>query len=219
MKNLQTTAGTRLKRLPERGHFDRETINKIIDDTFICHVGIMHENQAVVIPTICAREEDRLYIHGSSASRLLKTIEAGNKLCVTITNVDGLVLARSAFHHSLNYRSVVIFGRGNKIIKKDEKLAALKRISENIVPGRWTDVRAPNDKELKQTTVIFIPILEASAKVRSGPPGDDAEDYKLPVWAGVIPIQLDYGTPEPDPQLSRKIIMPPYLNFFLEKSL
>jgi len=219
MKNLQTTAGTRLKRLPERGHFDRETINKIIDDTFICHVGIMHENQAVVIPTICAREEDRLYIHGSSASRLLKTIEAGNKLCVTITNVDGLVLARSAFHHSLNYRSVVIFGRGNKIIKKDEKLAALKRISENIVPGRWTDVRAPNDKELKQTTVIFIPILEASAKVRSGPPGDDAEDYKLPVWAGVIPIQLDYGTPEPDSQLSRKIIMPPYLNFFLEKSL
>ena len=217
MPRIKQTDRTRLKRLPNRGHFDTATIYEIIDAALVAHVGIIHGDTPVVIPTICARKGDVLYIHGSAASRLLKSINSGGDICVTITHVDGLVLARSAFHHSLNYRSVVFFGKGRLVSDEEERLEALKVISDHLVWGRWDDVRPPNEKELKQTTVLAIPIDEASAKIRTGPPGDDDEDYALPVWAGIIPIRNAYGEPERDGQLPDDIPLPSYINRLLNK--
>jgi len=207
---LLQTERTKLKRLPKRGHFDRETVYAILDEGFICHVGFAPQGQPFVIPTGYARVDDKLYIHGSQASRMLRTLSGGLDACVTVTIVDGLVLARSAFHHSINYRSVVIFGRATIIEDREEKIAALVALSEHIVRGRWADVREPNEEELIKTTVLELPLVEASAKVRTGPPIDDEEDYALPMWAGVVPLKLEAGTPINDPRLPEGIEVPEY---------
>src|SRR6185295_11127429 len=204
------TERTKLKRLPKRGHFDRETVYGILDEGFICHVGFAAEGKPVVIPTGYARVDDTLYIHGSQASRMLRTLSGGVDACVTVTIIDGLVLARSAFHHSMNYRSVVIFGRAMLVDDREEKYAALLALSEHIVRGRWADVREPTEQELVQTTVLSLPLTEASAKIRTGPPLDDEEDYAMNVWAGVVPLTLVAGEPINDPRLPEGIEVPEY---------
>lgn len=204
------TDRTKLKRLPKRGHFDRETVYGILDEGFICHVGFAPEGQPFVIPTGYARVDDKLYIHGSQASRMLRTLSGDVDACVTVTIVDGLVLARSAFHHSMNYRSVVIFGRALLVEDPKEKSAALLALSEHFVRGRWADVREPSEQELKLTTVLRLPLVEASAKIRTGPPLDDEDDYALPIWAGVVPLKLVAGEPIADPRLSEGIAVPDY---------
>lgn len=210
MSEIQQTRRTTLKRLAKRGSFDREQINSILDEAFICHVGFSVEGKPVVIPTGYARVDDRLVIHGSQASRMLRSLGAGLDVCVTVTLIDGLVLARSAFHHSMNYRSVVIFGTATQIEGREEKLAALLALSEHMVPGRWADVREPNEQELQLTTVLSIPLTEMSAKVRSGPPLDDDKDYALPIWAGLIPLRLAAGAPVADPKLNSNLSAPDY---------
>jgi len=207
---LLQTERTKLKRLPKRGHFDRETVYGILDEGFICHVGFAPQGQPFVIPTGYARVDDKLYIHGSQASRMLRTLSGGLDACVTVTIVDGLVLARSAFHHSMNYRSVVIFGRAEIVEDREEKISALVALSEHIVRGRWADVREPNEEELIKTTVLELPLVEASAKIRTGPPLDDEEDYALPIWAGVIPLSLEAREPINDPRLPEGIATPEY---------
>ena len=204
------TARTKLKRLPKRGHFDRETIEPILDEGFICHVGFVVEGQPFVIPTGYARVGDTLYIHGSQASRMLRTLAGGVDVCVTVTLVDGLVLARSAFHHSINYRSVVVFGNAKLVIDREEKIAALIALSEHIIRGRWNDVREPTEQELVATSVLCLPLTEASAKVRTGPPIDDEEDYSLTIWAGVVPLRMVADAPVADPRLPPEIKPPHY---------
>lgn len=204
------TDRTKLKRLPKRGHFDRETVYAILDEGFICHVGFAVDGQPFVIPTGYARVDDKLYIHGSQASRMLRSLAGGLDACVTVTIVDGLVLARSAFHHSINYRSVLVFGRATLVEDPKEKYDALVSLSEHIVRGRWADVREPNEVEMKLTTVLCLPMEEASAKVRTGPPLDDEEDYALPMWAGVVPLKLVAGEPINDPRLPAEIPVPEY---------
>jgi nitroimidazol reductase NimA-like FMN-containing flavoprotein (pyridoxamine 5'-phosphate oxidase superfamily) len=197
MSTLQTERTT-IRRLPKRGHYDRATIEAILDEALLCHIGFVADGQPVVIPTIHARIGDTLYVHGSAASRMLRTLRDGVPACVTVTILDGLVLARSTFHHSMNYRSVVVFGTAREVTDREEKLRALEAIVEHVVPGRTREARAPNEKELVATMVLAMPIAEASAKIRTGPPLDDEEDYALPVWAGVIPMRLVTGEPIPD---------------------
>jgi uncharacterized protein len=204
------TDRTKLKRLPKRGHFDRETVYAILDEGFICHVGFAVDGQPYVIPTGYARVDDKLYIHGSQASRMLRSLSNGLDACVTVTIVDGLVLARSAFHHSMNYRSVLVFGHAVLVDDPKEKYEALVALSEHIVRGRWADVREPNEQEMIQTTVLCLPMEEASAKIRTGPPLDDEEDYALPMWAGIVPLKLVAGQPINDPRLPNGIEVPPY---------
>src|ERR1044071_9762571 len=182
MTKFSKTAKTRINRLPKRGHYDRETIYQILDEALICHVGFVQNGQPFVIPINFARVDDTIILHGAKASRLLKHIEAGNPVCIEATIVDGLVLARSVFNHSVNYRSVVLFGTGKLIEEEQEKLAALKAVTEHLIPGRWQEARLPNRKELNATRVVSIKIEEASAKLRLGPPIDEQEDYVLPVW-------------------------------------
>jgi nitroimidazol reductase NimA-like FMN-containing flavoprotein (pyridoxamine 5'-phosphate oxidase superfamily) len=201
MDELPRTQRTTLKRLPQRGSFDRQQINEILDEGFICHVGFVVNGQPFVIPTGYARIGDRLIIHGSQASRMLRELGQGIDVCVTVTLIDGLVLARSAFHHSMNYRSVIVFGLATVIEEREEKMAALEALSEHMIPGRWDEVRGPNDRELQLTTVLAIPLTEASAKVRTGPPLDDEEDYDRQVWAGVIPLEMVANEPSADPRL------------------
>ena len=208
--NFSKTERTTLKRLPKRGVYDRNSVYEILDEGFICYVGFVVDGKPVVIPTGYARIEDQLYIHGSQASRMLRTLSGGIDVCVTVTLVDGLVLARSAFHHSVNYRSVVIFGRASLVEDAESKLAALFAFSEHVIPDRWDDVRAPTPQELKATSVLSLKLAEASAKVRTGPPLDDEDDYSLPVWAGVIPLKLEAGAPVSDPRLPEGIAIPPY---------
>ncbi|MDX6576624.1 MAG: uncharacterized protein QOE96_2577 [Blastocatellia bacterium] len=210
MEKLPQTPRTTPQRLPQRGSFDREVIEPILDEGFICHIGFVIDGQPFVIPTGYARVGDSVLIHGSQASRMLRTLGEGIEVCVTVTLIDGLVLARSAFHHSMNYRSVVIFGRATVIEDPNEKLAALRALSEHMIPGRWDDVRAPNERELKLTTVLSLPITEASAKVRTGPPVDDEDDYDLPVWAGVIPLRMVGGEPADDGRVPAKSEVPQY---------
>ncbi|HEY6802763.1 MAG TPA: pyridoxamine 5'-phosphate oxidase family protein [Pyrinomonadaceae bacterium] len=205
------TNRTNLKRLAKRGHFDRETIYSILDEGFICHVGFNIDGQPFVIPTGYARVDDKLYIHGSQASQMLRTLAKGVDACVTVTLVDGLVLARSAFHHSMNYRSVVVFGRATLVTDPAEKNLALFAFSEQVVRGRWNDVREPTEAELIQTSVLCLPLEEVSAKVRTGPPIDDEEDYALPMWAGVLPLRLTAGDAINDPRLPDGIEVPEYL--------
>jgi hypothetical protein len=204
------TDRTKLKRLPKRGHFDRETVYEILDEGFICHSGFAVDGHPVVIPTGYARVDDKLYIHGSQASRMLRTLASGLDACVTVTLLDGLVLARSAFHHSMNYRSVVVFGRATLVDDPQEKMSALVALSEHIIRGRWNDVREPTESEMKATTVLSLTLEEASAKIRTGPPLDDEEDYSLPMWAGVIPLRLAAGDPINDPRLPDGIDPPEY---------
>jgi nitroimidazol reductase NimA-like FMN-containing flavoprotein (pyridoxamine 5'-phosphate oxidase superfamily) len=202
------TERTTLKRLPQRGVYDRQLVFAILDEGFICHVGFVADGKPIVIPTGYARADNQLLIHGSAASRMLRTLKTGIDVCVTVTLLDGLVLARSAFNHSMNYRSVVVFGKATAIEAADAKLNALRALSEQMIPGRWDEVRQPTDKELKATTVLSLPLEEVSAKVRTGPPHDDTEDYALEVWAGVLPLKLVAGEPFNDPVL-RKGIEPP----------
>jgi uncharacterized protein len=202
---------TRVRRVPQRGVYERETIEAILDETLISHVGFVHEGQPVVIPTLHARLGDRLYLHGSAASRMLRTLQKGVPVCATATLVDGLVLARSAFHHSVNYRSVVVFGTATLIEPGDETVKALELFTEKLVPGRWADVRPPTRQELKGTKVLSLPLDEASAKVRTGPPIDDDEDYDLPVWAGVLPLAMQVAEPQPDPRLDPAVETPGYV--------
>jgi uncharacterized protein len=210
MEKIPQTPRTTLKRLPQRGSYDRELINQILDEGFICHVGFAADGKPFVIPTGYARVGDSLVIHGSQASRMLRTLGQGIDVCVTVTLVDGLVLARSAFHHSMNYRSAVVFGRATPIDDPDEKLAALRALSDHMIPGRWEDVREPNEQELQQTTVLSLPLTEASAKVRTGPPLDDEEDYDLPIWAGVIPLRMVANSPLDDGRLPANTAIPSY---------
>lgn len=193
---------TRVRRLPKRGAYDRDTIHAILDEALLCHVGFVVDGAPVVIPTIHWRDGDTLYIHGSAASRMLRTLKDGVEACVTVTLLDGLVLARSAFHHSMNYRSVVVFGRAKLVESDEEKLRALDTLVEHVIHGRSKEVRPPNGVELKQTMVLALPIEEASAKIRTGGPVDDDEDYALPVWAGVLPVSLTPGEPVVDRDVS-----------------
>lgn len=197
-----------IKRLPKRGHYDRETIYRILDEALICHVGFVQDRQPYVIPINFARVDDTIVLHGAKASRLLKHIEAGHPICVETTIVDGLVLARSVFHHSVNYRSVVLFGTGHLLQDEQEKLHALEAVTEHLIPGRWKEARLPNAKELNATSVVSIRIDDASAKVRVGPPVDEEEDYVLPVWAGVLPLQELALPPLQDELQSREISLP-----------
>ena len=214
MTQLAQTPRTTLKRLPKRGSHERDTINQILDEGFICHVGFALDGQPFVIPTGYARVEDRLIIHGSQASRMLRALKTGIEMCVTVTIIDGLVLARSAFHHSMNYRSVVIFGHASLIEERKAKLAALFALSEHIIRGRWEEVRGPSESELQQTTVLSLPIDEASAKIRTGPPLDDEEDYAMDVWAGVLPMRMAIAEPIADPRLPADINVPDYITAY-----
>jgi len=204
------TGRTTIKRLPKRAAYDRETVYAILDEGFVCHVGFAVDGTPYVIPTGYGRDGDQLYIHGSAASRMLRTLEQGIQVCVTVTLLDGLVLARSAFHHSMNYRSVVVFGVASVVREDEEKLKALVAFSEQVIPGRWDEVRQPDENELKATLVLKLPLSEASAKVRTGPPIDDEPDYALPVWAGELPLHLEAGAPVADPRLPKGIEPPDY---------
>jgi len=201
---------TTVKRLAKRGEYDRHTINAIIDEALICHVGFVVDGSPVVIPTIHTRIGDTLYFHGSGASRMLRSLRDGVDACVTVTILDGLVMARSAFHHSMNYRSVVVLGKGREVIDREEKLRVLDALVEHVCAGRSRDVRAPNDAELRQTLVIAMPLAEASAKIRTGPAVDDDEDYALPIWSGVIPLALTPSTPIDDARLIAGVAAPEY---------
>jgi nitroimidazol reductase NimA-like FMN-containing flavoprotein (pyridoxamine 5'-phosphate oxidase superfamily) len=210
VEDFEPTGRTRLRRLPQRGTYERESVYGILDEGLVCHVGFVADGEPFVIPTGYARVGDRLYVHGSAASRMLRTLAGGVRVCVTVTLLDGLVLARSAFHHSMNYRSVVVFGTASVVEDEAEKSEALRAFTEHIIRGRWTDVRPPDEGELKKTLVLKLPLAEASAKIRTGPPIDDEEDYQLPVWAGVIPLGLNAGEPVPDPRLAPGSVPPSY---------
>jgi len=205
----------RVQRHPERGAYDRASITAILDEALVGHVGFVHDGRPVVIPTLYARDGDQLYIHGSPASRMVGTLADGADLCLTVTLLDGLVLARSAFHHSANYRSVVVFGRARRVDDADEKLHALEVFTEHVMRGRWADVRPPDARELATTSVLALPLEKASAKVRTGPPADDPRDEprdaQRDIWAGVLPLGLEAGAPEPDVGVPAGSGVPPYL--------
>lgn len=201
METYRTTARTRVTRIPKRAVYDKAQVHAILDEGFLCHVGFVVEQQPYVIPTGYVRADEKLYIHGSAASRMLRTLDQGVEVCVTVTLVDGFVLARSVFHHSMNYRSVAMLGTAWAVTERDEKLDALHRFTNHIVPGRWEEARQPTEQELKATLVLMLPLEEVSAKVRTGPPIDDEEDYALPIWAGLVPIHLRAEKPVPDERI------------------
>jgi nitroimidazol reductase NimA-like FMN-containing flavoprotein (pyridoxamine 5'-phosphate oxidase superfamily) len=207
--NSTPTPRTRVVREPQRAVYDRDAVNHILDEAFLCHVGFVADEQPYVIPTSYGRDGDVLYIHGSAASRMLRNLDQGAPVCVTVTLLDGLVLARSVFNHSMNYRSVVILGKATLVNDPAEKLSALRALSEHILPNRWDDARPPNEKELKATSVLRLPINEFSAKVRVGPPVDDEEDYSFQTWAGVIPLEMTVGGAIPDDRCQQDL--PGYL--------
>lgn len=206
------TPRTRVIRESERGVYDREAVYQILDEGFLCHVGFAVDGQPFVIPTSYGRKDDSLYIHGSAASRMLRQLKQSVPVCITVTLLDGFVLARSVFNHSMNYRSVVILGQATLVDDPAEKLEALRTLSEHILPGRWADSRGPNERELKATSVLRVPIEEFSAKVRTGPPIDDEEDYAFPTWAGVVPLEIKAGTPINDPRLDPARGLPRYID-------
>jgi nitroimidazol reductase NimA-like FMN-containing flavoprotein (pyridoxamine 5'-phosphate oxidase superfamily) len=218
MATFPLTPRTQVKRLPKRGVYDRPSVYKILDEGFVCHVGFVVEGQPYVIPTGYARVADTLYIHGSAASRMLRGAAQGASICVTVTLVDGLVLARSAFHHSMNYRSVVVIGTAEVVENEQDKMFALRAFTEHIVPSRWQDVRPPDTKELAATLVLRMPIIEASAKIRTGPPLDDDADYELSVWAGIVPLRLTSDSPIPDPKMRSGHEAPAYaMTYFRDR--
>lgn len=202
------TPRTQVKRVPKQGSYDLETIVQILDAGLVCHVGFVTDGQPFVIPTAYGRVDDQIYIHGAGASRMLKTLLTGIEVCVTVTLLDGLVLARSAYHHSMNYRSVVLFGTAQAVTDSVEKNSALRSFTEHVMPGRWDQVRSPNVEELAATCVLSLPITEASAKVRTGPPIDNDADYDLPVWAGILPLTETAGDPIADPRLPAGTVVP-----------
>jgi uncharacterized protein len=205
-----STERSTVKRLPARGVYDRAVIDQILDAGIVCHLGFVVDGQPFVIPTTYVRVDETLYVHGSPASRMLQTLELGVAACLTVTLVDGLVLARSAFHHSINYRSVVVFGTAKLVNDPDEKFAALHALTDHLIPGRWQEIRQPSAQELKRTLVLGLRIDEASAKIRVGPPIDEEEDYELNVWAGIVPLKLTASEPVPDPRLVTGISVPGY---------
>jgi nitroimidazol reductase NimA-like FMN-containing flavoprotein (pyridoxamine 5'-phosphate oxidase superfamily) len=212
MSEIQNpTTRTRVVREADRAVYDREEANRILDEGFLCHVGFVADGHPFVIPTSYGRKDASLYIHGSAASRMLRNLKEGVPVCVTVTLLEGLVLARSLFNHSMNYRSVVILGKATLVDDPAEKLEALRTLSEHILPGRWDDSRQPNERELKATSVLRVPIEEFSAKVRLGPPIDDAEDLAFPTWAGVIPLEMKAGEPINDPKLEAGREVPEYV--------
>ena len=211
MSQFTPTDRTQVKRLPKRGNYDRDMVYSILDTAFVCHVGFSVDGQPYVIPTNYGRSGDTLYLHGSAASRMLKTLSGGVPVCITVTHVDGLVLARSAFHHSVNYRSVVILGKAQLVEDPAGKMEALRIFTEHVMKGRWDDVRAPTEQELKATTVLSLLLEEVSAKVRTGGPIDDEADYALPVWAGVLPLETVAKPPVPDAQRKSDPAIPEYL--------
>src|SRR6516162_2297526 len=215
MRDFAPTERTQVRRLPKRAVYDREAIYRILDEGLVCHVGFVVDGQPVLIPTGYGRDGDTLYVHGSVASRMLRDLAKGVDVCVTVTLLDGLVLARSAFHHSMNYRSVVILGRGLEVIGHDEKLDAMRTLVEHVVPGRWNDARKPNELELKQTMILRLPISEASAKIRTGGPSDDEDDYSLPIWAGVLPLTLTPLAPIADARLGAGTVTPDYVRRYV----
>ena len=198
MSTYTPTSRTKVRRLSKRAVYDKATVHEILDAGLLCHVGCVQDGEPFVIPTLYARSDETIYMHGSGASRMLKTLAQGVDVCVTVTLVDGYVLARSAFHHSMNYRSVTVLGRARLVTDLAERLRALRVITDHIVPKRWDDVRGPNKLEMRQTVVLALPLEEVAAKVRAGPPVDDEEDYSLPIWAGVVPIHTRLGEPVPD---------------------
>ncbi|MGA8621758.1 MAG: pyridoxamine 5'-phosphate oxidase family protein [Candidatus Sulfotelmatobacter sp.] len=204
------TPRTRLVREAERAVYDREAAYRILDEGFLCHVGFVIEGQPFVIPTSYGRKDDGLLIHGSAASRMLRQMKDSMPVCITVTLLDGFVLARSIFNHSMNYRSVVVLGKATLVDDPAEKIEALRLLSEHILPGRWADARQPNERELKQTSILRVPIEEFSAKVRTGPPVDDEDDYSFPSWAGVVPLEIKAGTPIDDPRLLPGQTVPKY---------
>ena len=214
---MSQTSRSKIKRAPKRGHYDEETIFQVLDAGQICHAGFIHNNHPVVIPTIYGRSGNTLYIHGAAVSRLIVELEKGIDISLSVAHIDGLVLARSAFHHSMNYRSVVVFGNA-KLVDDDEKNAALKAISDHLIPGRWEEIREPNVKELKATKVLEITIEEASAKIRTGAPIDDSEDYELNIWAGEIPLKKLATIPIADAKLKPGLEVPKSVLGFLESN-
>jgi uncharacterized protein len=198
----------RIRRAPQRGSYDRAVVNRILDEAIVCHLGFVDDGQPFVIPTLHARVGDLVFVHGAGASRALRTLSESLSVCLTVTLVDGIVLARSAFHHSINYRSVVLLGQARPVTEPAEKLRALEAFTEQLLPGRWSEVRPPNDKELKATMVMALPLDEVSAKVRTGPPNEEDADYALDAWAGVIPLQLSALAPKDDPRLRAGIERP-----------
>lgn len=215
-KSLQSKRST-VKRVPKRGHYDLKTIQEILQAAYLAQIGFQYEGQSYVIPTLYGQQDQTLYLHGATSSRMLKAI-AGQSICVSVTLVDGFVLARSAFHHSMNYRSVVLFGNAELVEDETERLAGLKAISDQMLPGRWEEVRAPNSKELKATSVLKLDITEGAAKIRTGAPKDEPSDYNLPIWAGVLPIEQTILAPIPDPALNSTVILSPSLKQFKRKS-
>ncbi|MGH9945281.1 MAG: pyridoxamine 5'-phosphate oxidase family protein [Pyrinomonadaceae bacterium] len=205
------TERTDVRRLPQRGSYEREVVYRILDEGLVCHVGFVVEGQPFVIPTGYGRAGDTLYLHGARASRMMKSLAGGREVCVTITLLDGLVLARSAFHHSMNYRSVVVFGRAHEVTDRVEKTEALRLFTEHMVPGRWADVRPPTAAELNGTTVLALPLAEGSAKIRTGPPVGEEDDFHLPHWAGELPLHTVACRLIPDPQLRVGVQEPSYL--------
>ncbi len=212
MTDFTPSPRSRVRRAPQRGRYDRDTIYAILDSHLICHVGYSIDGQPYATPTIYWRDGDTLYWHGSSASRMLRALAHGAPVCVTVTHLDGFVLARSGFHHSLNYRSVMAFGTARTIQGAQAKTAALKALMERLCPGRWDEVRPMTTQELKATKVVAMPIDEASAKIRSGPPADDEADYALPLWAGTVPVHSVIGEPVDDPRLKAGIAPPDFLS-------
>jgi len=210
-RSKRPTQRTRVRRIPKRGAYDRSTIHAILDEGLVCHVGFVHQGQPFVIPTLYARDGTRLLLHGSAASRMLNILVEGVDACVTVTLADGIVVARSVFHSSMNYRSVVMLGRLRAIEEPGAKMKALHALVEHLIPGRWNDSRRPNETEMKATSILEMSLDEASAKVRTGDPIDDEEDYALPYWAGVLPFATGVGKPIRDPKLKRGIKVPKYL--------
>ncbi len=211
MEELKKTNRTKVNRVPKRAVYEKETIYKILDETFVCQVAFKIDGQVFIIPTAFGRKDDSIFIHGSNKSRMLNSIKSGEDICIGVTLIDGIVAARSIFHHSINYRSVIIFGEGKEIVDHEEKISALKIITEHILPGRWNDARQPNEKELEITSVFEFKIDEASAKIRTGPPVDEKEDYNLNVWAGVIPLEVKVGEPIKDVEMKKDILLPDYM--------
>jgi nitroimidazol reductase NimA-like FMN-containing flavoprotein (pyridoxamine 5'-phosphate oxidase superfamily) len=217
LHTYKPTEKTRVTRIPDRGKYDAETVHAILDEGFVCHVGFVAEGQPFVIPTLYARVGEEILFHGSAASRMLDAVSEGIAVCLTVTLVDGIVLARSAFHHSMNYRSVVVLGTAMPVTGEVEKMSAMHAFTERIVAGRWKDVRIPTKQELRATSVLRLPLSEVSAKVRIGPPKDEDADYALPVWAGVIPLLQVHGAPIPDPRLPANVAVPRYVVSYSRK--
>jgi hypothetical protein len=217
MSDFTPTERTQVHRLPKRGIYERETVYRILDEGLVCHVGFVADSKPVVIPTSYGRKGDTLYLHGSPGSRMFRALGKGADVCIAVTLLDGLVLARSAFHHSMNYRSVVIFGKATPLEDTAAKREALRAFTEHVAPGRWQEIRQPSEKELQSTTVLAIPLKEVSAKVRTGPPIDDEEDYALPVWAGVLPLELTPATPLPDDRLPKGTAVPGHVRMYARK--